>query len=87
MANLTSTMLLPLVVFDMLALLFGIPSLIISDLPTLTLSSNLIYMTLSSDLRQGALHAIFHDGSRKSDHDYLIGVNDMTVNDSEMCVR
>jgi len=32
--------LLPLVVFDMLALHFGIPSLIISDLPTLTLSSN-----------------------------------------------
>jgi len=38
--DLISTLLLPLVVFDMLALLFGIPSLIISDLPTLTLSSN-----------------------------------------------
>jgi len=31
---------LPLVVFDMLALLFGFPSLIIADLPTLSLSSN-----------------------------------------------
>jgi len=30
------------VVFDMLALPCGIPSLIISDLPTLTLSSNSI---------------------------------------------
>jgi len=38
--NLISTSLLPLVVFDMLALPFGIPSLIISDLPNLTLSSN-----------------------------------------------
>jgi len=38
--NLVSTLLLPLVVFDMLALHFGIPSHIISDLPTLTLSSN-----------------------------------------------
>jgi len=33
-------LLLPIIVFDMLALPFGIPSLIISDLPTLTLSSN-----------------------------------------------
>jgi len=38
--NLVSTLLLPLVVFDTLALLFGFPSLIILDLPTLTLSSN-----------------------------------------------
>jgi len=40
--NLISTLLLPLVVFDMLALLFGIPSHVISDLLTLTLSSNSI---------------------------------------------
>jgi len=39
-ANLASTLLLPLVVFDMPSLLFGIPSLIISDLPTLTRFSN-----------------------------------------------
>jgi len=38
--NLVSTLLLRLVVFDMLALPFGIPSFIISDLPTLTLYSN-----------------------------------------------
>jgi len=29
-------------------------------------------MTLSSVLRQGALHALFHDGFWKSDHDFLI---------------
>jgi len=40
--NLVSTLLLPLVVFDMLALPFGIPFLIILDLPTLKLSSNSI---------------------------------------------
>jgi len=39
-AYLVSTLLLPFVVFYMLALLFGIPSLIISDLLTLTLSLN-----------------------------------------------
>jgi len=40
--NIVSTLLLSLEVFDKLALPFGIPSLIISDLPTLTLSSNQI---------------------------------------------
>jgi len=40
--NLVSTLFLPLMVFDILALLFGIPSLIISDLPNLTLSSTSI---------------------------------------------
>jgi len=43
--NLVSTLLLPLVVFDMLAFLLGTFSLTISDLPTLTLPSNPIWKT------------------------------------------
>jgi len=45
--NLVSTLLLPLVAFDMLALLFGMLSLVISDLPTVMCSNPITKLTFS----------------------------------------